>query len=164
MQNMASRPRSFHDDLTDQLGFFDCDPTVREACRVHHLQPRRQRLFEARACTRWSATSAAKATLEQAEEALAAGPEARPARRRRTRPARVPAPSADPGLAQPRHAASLICHHLDDLQHNRLPAIEKKTGISIETIKEAIEHLRRLNPSPGASFTPSGTPSMSFPT
>ena len=29
MQNMASRPRSFHDDLTDQLGFFDCDPTVK---------------------------------------------------------------------------------------------------------------------------------------
>ncbi len=27
MQNMASRPRSFHDDLTDQLGFLDCDPT-----------------------------------------------------------------------------------------------------------------------------------------
>ena len=29
MQNMASRPRSFHDDLIDQLSFFDCDPTVR---------------------------------------------------------------------------------------------------------------------------------------
>src|SRR5262245_14828875 len=29
MQNMASRPRSFHDDLADQLSFFDCDPTVR---------------------------------------------------------------------------------------------------------------------------------------
>src|SRR4051794_34026288 len=29
MQNMASRPRSFHDDLSEQLGFFDCDPTIR---------------------------------------------------------------------------------------------------------------------------------------
>src|SRR5208283_4373510 len=38
------------------------------------------------------------------------------------------------------------------LQHNRLPAIEKKTGFPIETIKEALEHLRRLNPKPGASF------------
>ena len=26
MQNMASRPRSLHDDLADQLGFLDCDP------------------------------------------------------------------------------------------------------------------------------------------
>ena len=30
MQNMASRPRSFHDDLVGQLGFFDCEPIVRE--------------------------------------------------------------------------------------------------------------------------------------
>src|SRR3954454_18235342 len=29
MQNMASRPRSLHDDLTEQLGFLDSDPTVR---------------------------------------------------------------------------------------------------------------------------------------
>src|SRR5438445_662972 len=34
----------------------------------------------------------------------------------------------------------LISNHLDDLQQNRLPAIEKKTGIPIEEIKEAIEH------------------------
>ncbi|MGO8899487.1 MAG: RNA polymerase sigma-54 factor, partial [Isosphaeraceae bacterium] len=30
MQNMASRPRSFHDDLTEQLGFFDCEPSVQK--------------------------------------------------------------------------------------------------------------------------------------
>src|SRR5262249_61937967 len=29
MQNMASRPRSLHDDLADQLGFLDAEPTVR---------------------------------------------------------------------------------------------------------------------------------------
>src|SRR6516162_5922107 len=29
MQNMASRPRSFHDSLTEQLCFDDCDTTVR---------------------------------------------------------------------------------------------------------------------------------------
>ncbi len=49
---------------------------------------------------------------------------------------------------------TLIAHHLDDLQQNRLPSIEKKTGIKIEDIKEAIEHLRRLNPRPGARFAP----------
>ena len=40
IQNMASRPRSFHDDLSDQLGFFDCEPMVRRPRRVHHPQPR----------------------------------------------------------------------------------------------------------------------------
>ena len=47
---------------------------------------------------------------------------------------------------------TLISQHFDDLGHNRLPAIEKKTGISIEKIKEALEHLRRLNLRPGAGF------------
>src|SRR5262249_6194572 len=39
MQNMASRPRSFHDDLADQLGFFDCEPIVRELAEyiIHNL-------------------------------------------------------------------------------------------------------------------------------
>ena len=46
----------------------------------------------------------------------------------------------------------LISQHFDDLEHNRLPAIEKKTGISLEKIKEALEHLRRLNLRPGAAF------------
>jgi len=51
----------------------------------------------------------------------------------------------------------VISNHLDDLQQNRLPAIEKKTGIPIDDIKEAIEHLRRLNPRPGARFAPEST-------
>src|SRR4051812_27803367 len=29
MQNMASRPRSLHDDLSEQLGFIDLEPAVR---------------------------------------------------------------------------------------------------------------------------------------
>ena len=57
----------------------------------------------------------------------------------------------------------LISNHLDDLQQNRLPTIEKKTGIPIEQIKEAIEHLRRLNPRP-APGSPPRTPSTSCPT
>ena len=42
MQNMASRPRSFHDDLADQLSFFDCEPIVREIAEyiIHNLDER----------------------------------------------------------------------------------------------------------------------------
>ncbi|RLT12908.1 MAG: RNA polymerase sigma-54 factor [Planctomycetota bacterium] len=46
----------------------------------------------------------------------------------------------------------LIEHHLEDIQHNRLPLIEKKTGILIPKIKEAIEQIRRLDPRPGSQF------------
>jgi RNA polymerase sigma-54 factor len=49
----------------------------------------------------------------------------------------------------------LINEHLEDVEQNRLPVIEKRTGFSIETIKQAIEHLRRLNPRPGSMFASS---------
>ena len=49
---------------------------------------------------------------------------------------------------------TLISNHLEDLEHNRLPQIERKTGYSLELIKETLEQLRHLNPKPGASFTP----------
>ncbi len=47
---------------------------------------------------------------------------------------------------------TLILHHLEDIQHNRLPAIQKKTGYDLPMIKEGIEALRHLNPRPGAIF------------
>ncbi len=47
---------------------------------------------------------------------------------------------------------SLILHHLEDIQHNRLPAICRKTGRELGEIREAIENLRTLNPRPGAPF------------
>src|SRR5205823_104678 len=31
----------------------------------------------------------------------------------------------------------LILNHLDDIQHNRLPAIQKKTGFDLNAIKES---------------------------
>lgn len=37
----------------------------------------------------------------------------------------------------------LVTHHLDDIAHNRLPAIEKETGYSLGEINEAIEAMRR---------------------
>ena len=36
----------------------------------------------------------------------------------------------------------LISQHFDDLEHNRLPLIEKRTGIPLEKIKDSLEHLQ----------------------
>ena len=46
----------------------------------------------------------------------------------------------------------LITNHLEDLEHNRLPLIQKHTGLSIEDIQLIWEELRQLNPKPAASF------------
>lgn len=54
----------------------------------------------------------------------------------------------------------LISDHLDDLQHNRLPAIQKKTGFSIEEIQEAWVDLKTLNPKPGSAFSIVSAPTV----
>jgi RNA polymerase sigma-54 factor len=47
----------------------------------------------------------------------------------------------------------LIQNHLEDLQHNRLPVIQRKTGFDLNVIKEAKEALRHLNLNPASQFT-----------
>ena len=44
-----------------------------------------------------------------------------------------------PGMDNYEQLKTLITNHLEDLEHNRLPQIERKTGYSIELIKETLE-------------------------
>src|SRR6516165_7677874 len=53
---------------------------------------------------------------------------------------------------------ALIQNHLDDIRFNRLPVIQRRTGFDLNTIKEAIEVLKHLNPRPGARFTSDNIP------
>ena len=53
---------------------------------------------------------------------------------------------------------TLIQNHLEDIPHNRLPPIQRRTGFDLNTIKEAIEVLNHLNPRPGAQFTADNIP------
>ncbi|GAB5404275.1 MAG: RNA polymerase factor sigma-54 [Aureliella sp.] len=55
----------------------------------------------------------------------------------------------------------LIEHHLEDLAENRLPLVEKKTGLSIERIQEARLEFHHLNPKPGAAFLETHVPIVS---
>jgi RNA polymerase sigma-54 factor len=153
MQNMASRPRSFHDDLTEQLGFFDCTPTVRKLAEyvIYNLDDNGYLKLDLHDIIR---DFDGVASIEQAEQAMRLvqkldppGVGARDLRECLLLQLTPETPCYDV-------LRTMVGHHLDDLQHNRLPAIEKKTGFPIETIKEALEHLRRLNPKPGAAYGP----------
>ena len=151
MQNMANRPRSIHDDLNDQIGFLDTDPTVRALCEylIYNLD---ENGYLKLSLTEAVRDFGGEATLSQAEEALALvqaldppGIAARDLRECLLLQLTPEVPSREV-------LRTLIGDHLDDLQQNRLPAIEKKSGIPLETIKEALEHLRRLDPKPGARY------------
>jgi RNA polymerase sigma-54 factor len=66
----------------------------------------------------------------------------------------------DPDMDFYEEMRTLISSHLEDLRDNRLPLIEKVTGLSIEEIQETWIELRKLNPKPGASFAETFTPTV----
>ena len=153
MQNMASRPRSLHDDLSDQLGFLDSESAVRSLAEyiIYNLDENGFLNHDLSDVVR---DFGGNVTLSQAAEALSMVQRLDPpgVGARNLRECLLLQLTPDVPYRDILHV--LISNHLDDLQQNRLPAIEKKTGIPIDQIKEAIEHLRRLNPRPGARFTP----------
>ncbi|MBX6315288.1 MAG: RNA polymerase factor sigma-54 [Isosphaeraceae bacterium] len=155
MQNMASRPRSLHDDLTDQLSFLDCEPTVQALAEyiIHNLDENGFLHMELPDVIR---DFGGEATLAQAEQALSLVQKLDPpgVGARNLRECLLIQVKRDLELPCRDVLQVLIANHMDDLQQNRLPTIEKKTGIPMATIKEALEHLRRLNPRPGSAYTP----------
>ncbi|MDY6912839.1 MAG: RNA polymerase factor sigma-54 [Planctomycetota bacterium] len=52
----------------------------------------------------------------------------------------------------------LVANFLRDIEMNRLPQIAKRTGRTIDEIKEAIENLSHLNPRPGSLVGASAVP------
>jgi RNA polymerase sigma-54 factor len=72
----------------------------------------------------------------------------------------------DPDMDYYEELRALISSHLEDLRDNRLPLIQKVTGYSIDTIREAWAELRKLNPKPGAkfgeAFVPTVTPDVNI--
>ncbi|WP_435016805.1 RNA polymerase factor sigma-54 [Tundrisphaera sp. TA3] len=151
MQNMASRPESLHDDLAHQLGYLECDPVVRGLAEylIYNLDDNGFLQAELHDLVR---DYGGDAVYAQAEEALALV--------QRLDPPGVGARNLreclllqlTPDIPCRDVLQVLISSHLDDIQQNRLPTIEKRTGIPIDVIKEAIEQLRRLNPRPGARY------------
>lgn len=54
----------------------------------------------------------------------------------------------------------LVRDHLDDLYHNRMPTIQKSTGLSIEEIQGALAQMKKLNPKPAAKFSEHSAPTI----
>ena len=157
MQNMASRPRSLHDDLSDQLGFLDAEPAIRTLAEyiVFNLNDNGYLNHSLSDIVR---DFGGDVNLSQdEEEALALVQKLDPpgVGARNLRECLLLQLLPDVPCRDILHV--LVSNHLDDIEQNRLPAIEKKTGIAIDKIKEAIEHLRRLNPRPGSQFVPEST-------
>lgn len=162
MNNIASAPRSLQEHLTDQLAYLGLAPEQYELAEyvISHLdengyliahddmaRPRVLTLEEL------AANYIKPITPDDIDDALCivqqlepAGVGARDTKECLLLQVNTETPHRD-------LVRTLILDHLEDVAHNRLPVIQKKTRSDLQTIREAIEELRRFDPKPGARFS-----------
>lgn len=159
MANMISRPQSLHDYLRDQLAWFDIDPAMRAMAEKiiynldhnGYLEGRLEDLVDPEDDPENFALAQKALALVQKLDPAGVG-----ARDRRE----CLLMQLTVGMPFYEELRTLISGHMDDLMHNRLPAIERKTGYSIERIQAAMAELRKLNLNPGAIFDDVHVPSV----
>lgn len=54
--------------------------------------------------------------------------------------------------------AEIVDGHLDELSKNQFPQLAKELHLPLESVIEAVEHIRSLDPSPGSRFQTGGNP------
>lgn len=157
MQNMPSRPQSLHDYLNDQLSFLEVLPPQMNLLRylITHIDDRG---FLSVPLVELVQNYGENVTLEQLEEALQMiqkmdppGVGARDLRE-------CLLLQLTPETPHREVVRALIANHLEDIEHNRLPIIQRRTGFEMNVIKQGIEILRHLNTRPGAQFLANNIP------
>jgi len=176
MQNMPARPPSLQEHLTEQISFLDVDPEQHELIRyvISHIadngwlgafveksdpndpegkKKKTEKVWQPYALEDLVANYPQPVTLADVEGALMMA--------QRLDPPGVGARDMKeclllqltPEMEHEELLRQLILNHLDDVRHNRLPVIEKKTGKPLEEIQAAIEMLRHFDTHPGSRFT-----------
>jgi RNA polymerase sigma-54 factor len=161
ISNVAERPESLQDYLVHQLGEFDLDEDLFQLCEriISTLDPKDGGYFRA-SLRDLLPPDANSDYLKMADKALRIVQELDPPGIAARDLRECLLAQLTPDLPYYEELKALISNHLEDLRDNRLPLIEKVTGYSIETIKEAWQELRKLNPKPGANFAEMVVPTV----
>jgi RNA polymerase sigma-54 factor len=156
MQNMPSRPQSLNDYLTEQMTFLDLTPEQFDQVSflISHLDERGYLLVGLRDL---AMSYGQPVTVEELEDSLGLlqkldppGVGARDIKECLLLQITPETPHRDA-------VRVLIINHWEDIAHNRLPVIQRRTGFEIPLIKDAIEAIRHLDPKPGARFLAEST-------
>jgi RNA polymerase sigma-54 factor len=153
MQNMASRPQSLQDYLNDQLSFLDGSPEQIRLMRYVISHINEKGYLEVPLEDLANNIEGGPVPVAQVEEALKVIQKMDPPGVGARDPAECLLLQLTPETPHREILRVLILHHLEDIRHNRLPAIQRKSGFDLNAIKEAIEVLKHLNLHPGAQFT-----------
>ncbi|MDX1947629.1 MAG: RNA polymerase sigma-54 factor, partial [Pirellulaceae bacterium] len=161
ISNVVDRPESLQDHLVHQLGELDLDPDLFQLCEriISSLDPKDGGYF--RVSLRDLLPPDAGHDYEKmADKALRIVQELDPPgiAARDLRECLLAQLTPDMPLYE--EQKTLVSKHLEDLRDNRLPLIQKTTGYSIDTIKQAWDELRKLNPKPAAGFAETFVPNV----
>jgi RNA polymerase sigma-54 factor len=161
MANVASRPESLQDYLLHQLGELEINPELRflaeriisclDAADGGYFRSALEDLLPPGSSR--DQAKLAKQALEVVQSLDPPGIAARDLRE-------CLLLQLTPGIPYHDELKTLITSHLEDLRDNRLPAIRRRTGYSLETIQEAWNELRKLNPKPASMFAESFVPAV----
>jgi len=169
MANMVSRPESLLDYLQHQLSWFDLSDEVRRLCEriIYNLDsngyletPLQDLISQPPTDLNGNADTWQTEQLKLAEEALSIVQHLDPRGVGARTLKECLLLQLTPSLLFYEELQVLIENHLEDLENNRLPLISKKTGFSLETIKESWDDLRTLKPKPGSEFNDNFAPSV----
>jgi RNA polymerase sigma-54 factor len=178
MQNMADRPPSLRDYLSEQATFLDCTAKELELVRYlisfvddrgyivkveeieepgEHRSRRRKYVTKPMELEELANSHEPPVTVPEIQDALNL--------LQKLEPPGVGARTLQeclllqitPDMPHRELVRTLIQNHLEDIEHNRMPVIQRKTGCDLDLIHEALDVIRTLNPRPGAQFTPSVT-------
>ncbi len=161
MANAAERPESLNDYLLHQLAEMDIDSDVEQiAERIVSCLDARNGGYFTTPLVDILPPDHAPGDIAKAEEALKIVQSLEPAGigARSLRECLLIQLKPGSDLYEPMY--TIIDEHLDDLAENRLPIIQKKTGFSLDLIREVRAELHHLNPKPGAAFMEVFVPSV----
>jgi RNA polymerase sigma-54 factor len=161
MANVASRPESLQDHLLHQLGELEIDPELRLFAEriISCLDPKDGGYFRT-SLEDLLPPHADREQLTKAYEALAIVQSLDPPGIAARDLRECLLVQLAPQMPYYDELKTLISGHLEDLRDNRLPAIKRKTGYSIERIQAAWDELRKLNPKPAADFADVHVPTV----
>jgi RNA polymerase sigma-54 factor len=159
MANALERPESLNDYLLHQLSEMEVSPQEEEIAQriISTLDARNGGYFKASLRDLLPAEHTEE-DLEVAEEALRLVQSFDPPGIAARSLSECLLNQLTPNMDHYEELKILIADHLEDLAENRLPQIEKKTGISIDRIQLAKQEFHHLNPKPGAAFLATQVP------
>ena len=162
MANAVERPESLNDYLLHQLSELDIDTRVEEIAEriISTLDARNGGYFKSSLRDLLPAGHSDE-ELGLAEQALQIVQSLEPIGIAARSLSECLLNQLKPNMEYFEELQVLIEGHLEDLAENKLPQIEKKTGISIELIQEARNEFHHLNPKPGAAFLATHVPIVS---